>query len=260
MGAQDQSDRGGSADPPGRSEVILVVRPVDSDPPEGLLGFFASIGSTVGNAMELAAATAMDAVATVAGPPTSAVLDRVVPGVTDAVVQRIDITGLVLGRVDLRAIVMQTLDQIDLTQLVLERVDLRRIVEAALDSIDVTEIVLQRVDLVAVVDAVLDQLDLTALVEERVDIDALVATVDLEPVIDRLPIVEIAEYVIEQTDLPAIIRQSTGGIAADAVDAVRLRSYATDVATARIIDRLLPRRGRKLDAPGEPESLSGGES
>jgi hypothetical protein len=243
-----------------RSEVILVVRPVPQNPPEGLLGFFAAIGSTVGTAMESAANSAMDVVATVAGPPTSAVLDRVVPGVTDAVVQRIDITGLVLARVDLRAIVMQTLDRIDLTQLVLDRVDLRRIVEAALDSIDVTEIVLQRVDLVAVVDAVLDQMNLTELVEDRVDIDALVATVDLEPVIDRLPIVEIAEYVIEQTDLPAIIRQSTGGIAADVVDAVRLRSYATDVATARIIDRLLPRRGRKLDAPGEPESLSGGES
>ena len=94
---------------------------------------------------------------------------------------------------------------------------------------------------------------------QRVDIDALVATVDLEPVIDRLPIVEIAEYVIEQTDLPAIIRQSTGGVASDAIDAVRLRSYATDIATARIVDRLLPRRGRKLDAPGEPESLSESE-
>lgn len=239
-----------------RSEVILVVRPVPSDPPEGILGFLAGVGATLGSAAESAAASAMDAVATVAGPPTSAVLDRVVPGVTDAVVQRMDITGLVLGSVNLRAIVMQALDSLDLTSIVVERVDLRRVVEAALDSLDVTEIVLQRVDLVAVVDAVLDQMDLTELVEQRVDIDALVATVNLEPIIDRLPIVEIAEYVIEQTDLPAIIRQSTGGIAADAVDAVRLRSYATDIATARIIDRLLPRRGRKLDAPGEPESLT----
>ena len=46
----------------------------------------------------------------------------------------------------------------------------------------------------------------------------------------------------------------------DAIDAVRLRSYATDIATARIVDRLLPRRGRKLDAPGEPESLSESDS
>lgn len=235
-----------------RQEVILVVRPIPEDPVEGLRGLFAAVGS----AMESAAATAMDAVITVAGPPTSAVLDRVVPGVTDAVIARVDITGLVLARVDLRAIIMQALDSLDLTRIVLERVDLRRVVEGALDSIDVTEIVLQRVDLVAVVDAVLDQIDLTELVEQRVDIDALVATVDLEPVIDRLPIVEIAEYVIEQTDLPAIIRQSTGGVASDAIDAVRLRSYATDVATARIVDRLLPRRGRKLDAPGEPESLT----
>lgn len=234
-------------------EVILVVRPVPQDPVEGVRGLLASMGA----AMETVALTAMDAVATVAGPPTSAVLDRVVPGVTDAVVQRIDITGLVVGRVDLRAIVMQALDTLDLTRIVLERVDMRAVIEAALDSVDVTEIVLKRVDLVAIVDAVLDQIDLNQLVEQRVDIDALVATVDLDPVIDRLPIVEIAEYVIEQTDLPAIIRQSTGGVASDAIDAVRLRSYATDIATARIVDRLLPRRGRKLEAPGEPESLSG---
>ena len=235
-----------------RQEVVLVVRPVSPDPVDGLRGLLAAMGS----AMESAASTAMDAVATVAGPPTSAVLDRVVPGVTDAVIQRIDITGIVIGRVDMRVVIMQALDSLDLTRIVLERVDLRTVVEAALDSIDVTQIVLQRVDLVAVVDAVLDQIDLTELVEQRVDIDALVATVDLEPVIDRLPIVEIAEYVIEQTDLPAIIRQSTGGVASDAIDAVRLRAQMTDVVTARIVDRLLPRRGRKLDAPGEPESLA----
>ena len=242
-----------------RAEVILVVRPVDPEPADGLLGLLASMGSAMGAAVGSATSTALDVMTTVAGPSTSAVLDRVVPGVTDAVVQRIDITGIVLGRVDLRSIITSALDQIDITRIVLDRVDLRRVVEAALDSIDVTEIVLRRVDLVAVVDAVLDQIDLTELVRQRVDIDALVATVDLDPVIDRLPIVEIAEYVIEQTDLPAIIRQSTGGVASDAIDAVRLRSYATDVATARIVDRLLPRRGRKLDAPGEPESLSGDE-
>ncbi len=243
-----------------RREVILVVRPIDEDSPDGVFGLLSAVGSAMGAAVGSATSTAIDVVTTVAGPSTSAVLDRVVPGVTNSVVQRIDITGLVLGSVDLRAIITSALDQLDLTRIVLERVDLRRVVEAALDSIDVTEIVLQRVDLVAVVDAVLDQLDLTELVEQRVDIDALVATVDLEPVIDRLPIVEIAEYVIEQTDLPAIIRQSTGGVASDAIDAVRLRSYATDIATARIVDRLLPRRGRKLDAPGEPESLTGDES
>lgn len=238
-------------------EVIIVARPVESDDDDdvmrGLLG-------AMGAVMESAAVTALGAVTAVAGPPTSAVLDRVVPTITDAVVRRIDITSLVLDRVDLRSIVNAALDQLDLTQIVLQRVDLRSIIETALDSIDLTEIVLQRVQLVTIVDAALDQLDLTALVRERVDIDALVDTVDFESVIDRLPIVEIAEYVIEQTDLPAIIRQSTGGVATDAIDGLRLRSYATDIVAARIVDRLLPRRGRKLEAPGEPESLTGDES
>lgn len=231
-------------------EVILVVRPVDPEPVEGLRAVFAAMGS----AMETAAATAVDVVATVAGPPTSAVLDRVVPGVTDAVVQRIDITNLVISRVDLRAIVIDALNQLDLTRIVLERVDLGRVVEAALDSVDLTQIVLERVNLVAVIDAALDGINLTELVQQRVDINAVAADVDLTPIIDRLPIVELADYVIEQTDLPAIIRQSTGGVANDAIDAVRIRAHATDIASARIVDRLLPRRGRKLDAPGEPES------
>lgn len=233
-------------------EVIVVTRPVEGDPADGTRGLLGSVGA----AMESAAVAALDVVSAVAGPPTSAVLDRVVPTVTDAVVQRIDITSLVIDRVDLRAIVVRALDSLDLTELVLQRVDLRRIVLEALDSIDLTEIVLQRVNLVGIIDAALDEMDLTALVRERVDIDALVATVDLDTVIDRIPIVDIADYVIEQTDLPAIIRQSTGGIATDAMDAVRLRSYATDIAAARIVDRLLPRRGRKLDAPGDPESLT----
>lgn len=233
-------------------EVIVVTRPIEGESTSTSRGLLGSVGA----AMETAAVAAYDVVSAVAGPPTSAVLDRVVPTVTDAVVQRIDITSLVVDRVDLRAIVMQALDRLDLTEIVLQRVDLRRIVVEALDSIDLTEIVLQRVNLVGIVDAALDQMDLTALVRERVDIDALVATVDLDTVIDRIPIVEIADYVIEQTDLPAIIRQSTGGIATDAMDAVRLRSYATDIVTARLVDRLLPRRGRNLEAPGDPESLT----
>jgi hypothetical protein len=237
-------------------EVIVVTRPIEGDASSGQRGLLGSVGAV----MESAAVAALDVVTAVAGPPTSAVLDRVVPTVTDAVIQRIDITSLVIDRVNLKAIVTQALDDLDLTEIVLQRVDLRRIVEAALDSIDLTEIVLQRVNLVGIIDAALDQIDLTALVRERVDIDELVATVDLDSVIDRIPIVEIAEYVIEQTDLPAIIRQSTGGMANDAVDAVRLRSYATDITVARIVDRVLPRRGRVLDAPGDPESMSRAQS
>lgn len=245
-------------------EVIVVPGRADDAPaPSVLDGLRMAAGAAVGalGAAALGAGErAFHAVSSVAGPPTAALLDAVVPSATKAVVERMSITTVVIDNVDLRAIVVQALDRLDLTEIVLQRVDLRRVVEAALDSIDITEIVLQRVDLQRVVDAALDELDLTALVQERVDIDALVATVDMNAVIDQLPIIDIAEYVIEMVDLPAIIRQSTGGVATDAIDAARMRSYATDLAIARIVDRVLPRRGRNLQAPGDPESLSGGSA
>ena len=57
-----------------RQEVILVVRPIPQDPVEGLRGIFAAVGSVMGSAMESAATTAMDAVATlkVGAPPVVA--------------------------------------------------------------------------------------------------------------------------------------------------------------------------------------------
>lgn len=218
-------------------EVILIPRASDESPP-GLLDDLrtmveataVAVAATVSAVGEMA----QGVVVAVAGPPTSAVLDRVVPAVTEAIIQRVNVTSVVLDNVDLRAIVIRALDSIDLTDLVISRVDLRQVVESALNELDLTQVVLDRVDLDAVVDAV-----------------------ELEPVIDRLPITDIAEYVIEQVDLPQIIRQSTGGVAADAIGAARLASYRTDVGVAQFVDRLIFRRRRAVDAPGDPESMSG---
>ena len=222
-------------------EVILIPRGPEEPEPSILDSLRLLAGATaeaVGAAVAVAGGLAQQAVVTVAGPPTSAVLDRVVPAAAQAIIGRIDLTTVVLSNVDLRAVVVRALDELDLTDVVLSRVDLRRIVVQALDELDLTQVVL-----------------------ERVDLDAIVDAVELEPVIDRLPIVDLADYVIEQVDLPQIIRQSTGGVATDAVDAVRLTSYRADTRVARLIDRMLPRRARDLDAPGDPESLAGeGES
>ena len=61
------------------------------------------------------------------------------------------------------------LDRIDLTEVVVERVDLETVVTTVLDRLDLTEIVLQRVDLQAVVATVLAQTDLVAIAEEVLD-------------------------------------------------------------------------------------------
>lgn len=207
-----------------RGEVLIITRPIGMSTPSILDG----LRGAASGALEMLGA----AVSRVAGPPTQAVLDLVVPPVADAVVSRVDIN-----------------------EIVLRQVDLRRVVLAALDSIDITAIVLDRVDLRAIVYRALDELNLTEVVTERVDVDEIARTIDLDEIIDRVPIVTIAEYVIEEIDLPRIIRESTGGVATDAMDSVRLQTYGVDQAVARIVDKVLPRNKRDVDAPGDPQSL-----
>jgi hypothetical protein len=132
------------------------------------------------------------------------------------------------------------------------------IADAVLERIDLNRIVLDQVDLNLIVNRALDTLDLTQLVIDRVDVNAIVAEADIEAVIDRVPIIPLANYVIDEIDLPAIIRSSTGGIAGDAMKTVRVQSAGADQLVSRVADRVVfRRRKRKVDAPGEPESLLG---
>ena len=140
----------------------------------------------------------------------NAALDRLVPGIADAIIERIDLTDVVI-----------------------DQVDLHRVVTSALDSLDLTEVVL-----------------------ERVDVNAIVSAADIDAVIDRVPILPLANYVVDEIDLPQIIRDSTSGIAGDALNTMRRQSAGADDLLSRIVDRATFRRGRKLQAPGDPESLS----
>lgn len=106
-----------------------------------------------------------------------------------------------------------------------------------------------------VTDVILDRVNLTEIVLERVDVDAIVAKADMGAIIDRIPIVPIADYVIDEIDLPQIIRQSTGGIATQAINSVRVQSFGADQWIARLTDSIVRRSRRHVDAPGDPESL-----
>lgn len=198
-----------------RPEVVLVTRPVPAPAPGPLdalrhvllssVGMAAATAATVASVVEQTVATAVES-------SVNAALDRLVPVIVDAVVERIDLTGIVLDQVDLDLIVTRALDGLDLTQLVID----------------------------------------------RVDVNEIVAQADVNAVIDRVPIIPLANYVIEEIDLPQIIRSSTGGIATDAVNAVRVQGVNADQFVSRLADRmLLRRRQRDVEAPGEPESLIG---
>ncbi len=130
------------------------------------------------------------------------------------------------------------------------------IADAIIERLDLTDIVLSRVDLERIVNSALDSLDLTKLVIDRVDIDEVVAQADLDVIIDRIPVIPLANFVIEEIDLPQIIRESTGGVATDAVNAIRVQGVGADQLVSRLADRvLLRRRQRRVDTTSEPESL-----
>jgi len=123
-----------------------------------------------------------------------------------------------------------------------------------------TNAVLDRV-VPIVVRAVLDRVDLTQLIIERVDVDRIIAEANLDEVIDRLPLVDVANYLIDEIDLPQIVRESTGGIASDAVNLLRMQSIDVDQALSRIVDTVLRRRtGRVSQAEGHESVPPDGEA
>lgn len=100
------------------------------------------------------------------------------------------------------------------------------------------------------VDSVLDRMNLTEVVLERVEIDRVVAQASMVDIIDRLPLIDLANYIIAEIDLPQIIRESTGGMAAEAVNTVRMQAIDSDAVMQRIVDRIMLRRhGRKTGVP-----------
>jgi hypothetical protein len=196
-------------------------------------------------------------------------IDTLVSAVdVDAIVDRVDIAAIV-DRLDIDAIVRQVdidaiVRQVDIAAIV-DRIDIDAIakridLDAIVERIDIDAIV-SRVDLDAIVDrveidAIAKRIDLDAIVE-RIDIDAIVSRVDVDAIVDRMDIVGLAEEVVNGIDLPEIIRESTGSMASEVVRDARMQSIEADLVIARLVDRLIRRRrARRTDAPGEPESLT----
>ena len=170
-------------------------------------------------------------------------LDALVPLVLDEVLRRADLTDVVLRYLDLdRAVSAVDLDA------AAARLD----VSAVIDRVDLTSVVLEQVDLDALIPAVLDRVDLTEVVLRRVDLDALITAV-----LDHVDLIPLAEEVIEGVNLPEIIRESTGTMASDTVQGVRMQGIVADEAVGRVVDRLLLRRAhRSTRAPTTPGELS----
>jgi hypothetical protein len=163
-------------------------------------------------------------------------------------------------------LVSTMLDQLDLTEIVRTRVDLNRIVQdvdidAIAARIDLDPI-MERVDVDEIaatldVDAVVARVDIGRVVD-RVDVDEVAAKLDLDAVVGRMDLASIATRVLDELDLTAIIRGSSGAMATETVDGVRLQGMNADRIVARLVDRALHRAGNgRGTAPPAPPSPAG---
>jgi hypothetical protein len=122
--------------------------------------------------------------------------------------------------------------------------------------------VLEEVDLNAVVarfdlDAIVERLDLDQIVDRldldriagRIDLDAIAARIDVGAVVARLDLAALTEQVMDEVDLGEIIRESSGTMATETVDALRVQGMRADRLLSRMIDRILLRRDERHTDP-----------
>jgi len=135
-----------------------------------------------------------------------------------------------------------------------------RVVDLLVSALDVNELA-ARIDLNALLDRVdvnriLKQVDLNALLDQ-VDVNAVLARVDLKPLLERVDVNDLVSQVdmdalVERTDLGAVIARSSGGMGAEALDALRSQAVGLDQFVDRWVQRLLR---RKHPAPSGPSEL-----
>jgi hypothetical protein len=126
------------------------------------------------------------------------------------------------------------------------------IAAAVLQELDLDAVV-ARVDLNAIVDrldldAIVDRLDLDR-IAERIDIDAIAARIDVGAVVARVDLAGLTEQVMDEVDLGELIRESSGTMATETVDALRVQGMRADRLLSRVVDRLLQRKDERHTDP-----------
>jgi hypothetical protein len=183
-------------------------------------------------------------------------LGALVPEIARGLADQVDLTALVRERVDVNAIV----EDVDIDR-ILDRVD----IDAVVDRLDIDEIV-ARVDMERLarefpVETIVDRLDVNEVagrldvneVADRLDTDRVIARTDLLAIVERLDLAEIAEEVIEEIDLPRLVRESSGIMANETVQTVRVQGMNADRLVSRVVDRVLRREARDLQPPRSDE-------
>ena len=108
-----------------------------------------------------------------------------------------------------------------------------RVVDLVVGALDVNELA-ARVD----VNAILSRVDIDAVLR-KIDLNAVLGQVDVNDLAQRIDVTAL----VEKADIGAIVAQSSGGMAREAVDAVRCRTAGLDQTIDRGVRYLLRRKG-----------------
>jgi hypothetical protein len=101
----------------------------------------------------------------------------------------------------------------------------------------------------AIAAAVLEEVDLDGVVA-RVDVDRIAERIDLEAIVARLDLAGLTEQVIDEVDLGEIIRESSGTMATETVDSLRVQGMRADQFLGRLVDRVLLRKEARHTGSG----------
>jgi len=115
--------------------------------------------------------------------------------------------------------------------------------------------VLEEVDL----DAIVDRLDLDR-IAGRIDVDAIAARIDVGAVVARVDLAGLTEQVMDEVDLGEVIRESSGTMATETADALRVQGMRADRVLSRVVDRILQRRDERCTDPvaaGRQQGVAG---
>jgi hypothetical protein len=100
--------------------------------------------------------------------------------------------------------------------------------------------VVAKVDL----DRIVDRLDMDR-IAARIDLDAIAARIDVDAVVARVDLAGLTEQVMDEVDLGEIIRESSGTMATETVDALRVQGMRADRLLSRVVDRFLLRKDER---------------
>jgi hypothetical protein len=123
------------------------------------------------------------------------------------------------------------------TEQVLQTLDavIARIVREVLRHIDLNEL-LRSVD----VNALVGRVDLQGVVD-RIDPNPLLDRLDLDALTRRIDLAALAQRVLDEVEVGDVIRESTGTLTVETVDALRRRGADADRRLARFVDAVLNR-------------------